>query len=187
MTGTEAAKRYAMALLDLADGKGLMGKFKEALGRVQSSLETSLELREALMNPLVDAAAKVRVVEAVSGQKDATFRGFLELLAEKDRLRDLSAMARAYQLEADRREGVLEARVESAVGLLPGERTSLIRILEGRFQKKIRLIERINQDVLGGFRVVLEDEVLDYSLAAQLRRLGRRLRAQDAREVGEAL
>lgn len=184
--GSQAAQRYARALLGLASSSGKVASLREAFSRIGSALETSSELKEALLNPLVERESKIRVVAAVAGDEDDLFLSFLSLLAEKGRMGHLGAVAKAFRLLADQLEGVLEARVETAVPLSESERKELKTILERRFRKEIRMVERIHPDVLGGIRVVLEDEVLDYALSTQLRRLGQRLRTRDVREVGDA-
>lgn len=183
---SEAAERYARALLDLSEAKGCTGPLKEALGRLVAALETSRELREALMNPLVDHLAKIRVVNEITGGRDELLASLLGLLDEKGRLGELSAVGRSYLRWADEREGILEARLESAVPLDEKEREEIRTLLERRFQKKIRLVERSSPELLGGLRVVLRDEVLDLSLATQLRQIGQRMRYQGARKAGGA-
>ena len=137
------------------------------------------------MNPLVDSEAKIRILKDVSGDHTAPFASFMNLLSEKGRMVDLAQVARAFLRLADESQGVLEARVESAVPLMDGERQSLAVALEDRFHKKIRMRERIVPEVLGGLRVVLDDEVLDLSLSTRLRRLGQMLRTEDPSKVGD--
>jgi len=181
----EVAERYASAFLGVIAEAGAIGQAQEGFMRLEAALGVSAELREALMNPLVDGEAKIRILKDVSGDHTAPFAAFMALLSEKRRLVDLAQVVEAFLRLADESQGVLETRVESAVPLTDGERQSLIGALEERFHKKIRMRERIVPEVLGGLRVVLDDEVLDLSLSTRLRRLGQMLRTEDAKKVGD--
>jgi F-type H+-transporting ATPase subunit delta len=69
-------------------------------------------------------------------------------------------------------QGILEAKVSTAVRLGATERYSLIQELKTRYKAKdVVLQEVINESLLGGMRVEVGDEVIDLSTKGKILKL----------------
>jgi F-type H+-transporting ATPase subunit delta len=70
------------------------------------------------------------------------------------------------------KEGVGSAIVTSATKIKPHEESELKQILEKRYRfKKVNLEERLDEKVLGGFRVEVNDEVVDLTIKNKINQL----------------
>jgi F-type H+-transporting ATPase subunit delta len=72
---------------------------------------------------------------------------------------------------------VIEAEVQSAFELTKAQLADLQQRLEKKTGRKVRTAVRIDQELIGGVRVILGDKVIDGSARAQLSALETALKA----------
>ncbi len=172
MTGNIAARRYARALFSLGRQKGLpeLEKFGADLAVLRSALELSPDLAKVFRTPAFSADEKQRLVGALAKKLDLGLpvRNFCLLLADKDRLAQLSAIADVYKELLDAEKGVLRGELITAVELDAGKRGALLEQLEKKAGRKLELSFAVDSSVLGGVLLKVGDRVMDASLRAQL-------------------
>lgn len=167
------AGRYAQALAETVSDNGELAGIREQLERLAQIVAASRPLRQALLNPVIDQEAKLRVILTLAeklGVSDRT-RRFLETVAGRNRLALLGEITEQLTEIVDRREGIHEAEVTSAVALDSGVRDRLIQALEKKTGGKVRLVEKMDSRLMGGLVVRLGSEVFDGSLETRLTRL----------------
>ena len=74
-----------------------------------------------------------------------------------------------------RRPGIQEAVVTSAVPLSEQEKEQLAAVFEERLGKKLRIVNVVDSDLLGGLIVQIGDRLYDGSLKTKLTRFRRQL------------
>ena len=166
-----APRRYAEALLDLAGGD--VAAFRRSLEHRAEALRP--ETIRALRDPRVPLAARQKAIEAASRDEPKAIRSVLALLLERDRIALVPAIARAFGELVDRREGIVKARVTTAVELEASRRSAVVRQLEEASGKKIDATFAVDPSLLGGAKVQLGDRLVDSSLATQLQEMGQAL------------
>jgi len=87
----------------------------------------------------------------------------------------VGAIARVYADLVDEREGIAKARITTAIELNELERDGLVHRLERASGKKLRATFGVDDALIGGAKVQVGDHLVDASLAAELRALGRQL------------
>jgi F-type H+-transporting ATPase subunit delta len=97
-----------------------------------------------------------------------TTRNVLGVLADGNRLRILPALAVALRDEADRRAGILRAKVTSAAPLGDAYVQKLTQALEARFKKKVVVTREVDPKLLAGVVTRVGDTIIDGSLRARL-------------------
>ena len=110
-------------------------------------------------------------MEAIGGDVDPRFQGFLCVLADNDRLSlcaEISRLFEALRAEAEKR---LQVRVVSAVSLQDSEVERIQTALASRFDREITLSNEVDPEVLGGAIIYAGDQVIDGSLMGRLKRL----------------
>lgn len=177
-----ASKRYAEALAEsiVAEDERQLSKVVEEVGSAAGAVEMSRDLAQVLTNPAFSDAEKSSVLGAVMDHlkvSDRT-RRFLNLVAEKGRLGELSAIAEHLEHLAEARAGRVTAVVESACELNPATLDQLRRALEKRTGKSVELEVRVDPDLIGGLRARVGSFVLDGTLRSELDRLKARLLAE---------
>ena len=172
------ARRYAKALLDVARAEG---QEPASLGRELSGLVLLMEdnpaLRRALLQPTLKAPARRRLVGALAeaGRGSALLRRLLELLASRDRLALLPALAEEFARASSALQGRVSAEAVTAVPLGEPQQAALSEALGAAVGKTVELDARVDPSLLGGVLVKLGGRHYDGSVRAQLAALRARL------------
>jgi len=115
MKGSRVAKRYARALLDLAD-KGVEEKWGVELERLAAMVE-SPELLERLASPELAEQSRQEAMAKIAERLDLSIplRSFAVVVARHGRIRELGAIAEAYGDLLDRAMGRERATLTFAI------------------------------------------------------------------------
>lgn len=172
------AKRYAKALLALAQEAGRGEAAAQELGEVLSLLDAHPELRDSLLRPWVKGLDRRAVAQELAERIGCStlVKDFIGLLAERGRMDHLGEIGQAYRQLVDEAAGRVRARVRTAVPLDEPERRQLAEHLS-RAAGKTAIVEDVMVDptLLGGFVAQIGSLVFDGSLDGQLARLRERL------------
>src|ERR1700722_15058307 len=98
------APRYARAFAEVAESAGLdVRAAQQQMRDFADTLAGSHELRELLMNPSIEIAQKVKVVDATAAKIGmfSQVRNFLAVILEPHRLGDLDEILAGYGEVAD--------------------------------------------------------------------------------------
>lgn len=162
------ARPYAEAAFKLARERSALAVWSDALGLLEVMVQEPL-MRACISDPKVSPQALESLVLGVAGDRlDGSARNFVQVLIESGRF-ELLAEIRA-QYEALRRdyEGVLEARIVSALPLADEQVNDLVARLEARHQRKVRARIEIDPQLIGGVRIIVGDKVIDGTVRGRL-------------------
>jgi F-type H+-transporting ATPase subunit delta len=175
-----AARRYAKALMDIGVDKGAYPQYAADLDRIQSTIEKAPLLRVTLLNRAFSNRAKrelMRTVFAGEGLSEVVIN-FVSLLVERDRVKQLPQIIRCFGELVDELEGRIRVSVYSVYPLETAEMDTLKNALEGALQKKSAVENHIDQTLIGGIVLKVNNLLIDGSVRSQLRRLGETLRKE---------
>jgi F-type H+-transporting ATPase subunit delta len=171
-----ASRRYAHALLDVAQAKGDPGKLRQDLDALVALLRGNAPLASALQNPGLPAERRRAVASALfAGRVSELGQRLLELLAERGRMGLLPAIASAYAAAWNAQRGVVSASAVSAQPLDAGQTSALRAALARAAGREIELDTRVDASLLGGLVVTMEGRTYDGSVRSQLQGLRQRL------------
>ncbi|EKD41843.1 MAG: H+-transporting two-sector ATPase, delta (OSCP) subunit [uncultured bacterium] len=178
MIESTLSKRYARALLELAQKESTEKLYLESLQNLSELVNSHPHLRIALENPFFDLASRLRVVEALSVKMgfDRIFINFLKILTKNGRMNFLKDIVVAYQNLYFQKEGMLEAVVTTAKEMPTSFYDQIKTILGKKTGKKIMCQPNINVSVLGGVSITLDGKMYDGTILSDLNRLGYRLK-----------
>jgi F-type H+-transporting ATPase subunit delta len=172
------AKSYAKALYALARERNQVDAVAKDLSEAASVLAQQPQLLAFLSRPWVAAAAKRGAATDMAtrlGLSPLT-RDFLALVATRNRVDHLGAIATAYAALDDETRGRVRVKLRTAIALTDAERTALGQRLSRMLGGKTLLIEdSVDPNLLGGFVAEVGSMILDGSLNAQLDRMHDRL------------
>lgn len=172
MTDTAVSRRYAGALfaLDGRAGGNAREKHGECLAGLSQMLEIEPRLGLTLKSPVIEISEKKAVMARLLDllKADAIMKNFCNLLADKNRLGELGAIARNYSRMLDEANGIVRGRVTTAISLSPAKQASLREGLQKKLGSDIELVFEVDPEILGGMVLTVGDKVLDSSLRAQL-------------------
>jgi F-type H+-transporting ATPase subunit delta len=175
MTHSRVARRYAAALMAVAD----QGKTAEAIARdlqmILATLKGSRELRLLIASPIVRGGKKASVFKALFASRVSVHTmAFIDLLIAKQREGILAEAIEQYMKLRDIQMGIENIAVVSAVELAKKQEDALRAQMERLTGKKVRLHLSLNPGIRGGIIVRVGDTVLDASINHQLEILGER-------------
>jgi len=96
---------------------------------------------------------------------------FVKLLVRNRRLKQANNIIAEFEKFAKKQEGVVELSITSAREL--DDKT--VDHIKKVFGEKVEAVENIDENMIGGVRVKMEDKILDGSLKTQLISLKKRL------------
>jgi len=173
------ARRLARAVLDVAteQGRETAARLKSELAALAEVSAGHAELRAVLEDPRVKPPARRAVVEALAQKMGlhALAQKLAVLLAERDELAVVPALARAYAVEWNARAGIVPARAISAVPLEASQEKALAAALSRVSGREVELQTMVDPEVIGGLRVRLGDTLYDGTVRAHLLALQKRL------------
>jgi F-type H+-transporting ATPase subunit delta len=169
---TKITIRYAAAFFDLAEEKGTVEKANEDMALLGSVCNSNPEFVRMLQNPVVHADKKIKVLSKVFGSSVSPVTlGFFNLMIRKRRERYLPSIAEAFADLYQASKGVKTAYVTSAVSLDDKEKTGVLEILSRLTDKKIELVEKTNEALIGGFIINLDNFQIDQRIATKIKEL----------------
>jgi len=171
--GGSGPRRYAQALFDLAVEERAVPAYRESVDRLAAALNP--EVVHVLLDPRVPYERRRAALEAAAKSEPAAIRAVLELLLERNRVDIVPEIAAAFGDLADRREGVVKAKITTPVALSGPQRAELTSRLEQASGKKIRATFVVDASLIGGAKVQVGDRLIDGSLVTQLQQLAQQL------------
>ncbi len=172
MTQTRAAQRYARAVMDIATQENALEALTEDFKTLRGALEGSRDLRNFLVTPVIDNRVKATVLgEIFAGKLGPVTERFLTLLTKKGRGEDLPAIVEAFFQLLDREQNVLPAVITTAVDLAGPQRAAVEDRLRTISGKNIRAEYKVDPELIGGFRALFGDTMIDASVRHQLDRI----------------
>ena len=172
MSSTKITNRYAAAFFDLATEKGMIEKANEDMALFGSVCASNHDFVRLLQNPVINADKKQKVIKHIFGTSiDTVSLSFMGLMIRKRRERYLPSIAEAFHDLYLAYKGIKTARVTSAVDLGNDGRKQIMEILKKVTDKKIDLVEKTNDALLGGFIIDLDNFQIDHSIATKIKQL----------------
>ncbi len=145
-------------------------RYGASLSALGEAVEKTPKLAEAFRNPVLSAEEKKKVVLAlldVAGGGTVEQR-FCALLADKDRLNLLPAIAADFGALLDEARGLSRGVVTTAVELDEEHMDTIKTKLESQTGRKLELEFVIDPAIIGGLVLRVDDIVYDTSLRTQL-------------------
>ena len=167
------AGRYASALFELANEQNRLDEVDGDLGKFQSMLDASGDLKRLVSSPAFAAEDQQRALKAVMDWASigATTGNFLGVVARNRRLFAAEDMIKTFRGLLARHRGEVAAEVKSAIALTDEQLAALKAKLKSTFGKDVRLDAKVDPSLLGGLVVKIGSRMFDSSLRTKLSNL----------------
>ena len=176
MSELTVAARYAKALMDLAQEQNSVAAINDDMDLFYHTLKANPELKAILANPIVSHSKKTKIFELIFGDKvNKASVAFSKLMIEKGRGEVLFATALEYNNLYDIKEHILKATVMSASPLSAANRKTIVADLGHSTGCTIKLAEKIDPSLIGGFVLNVGGRQIDTSIASDLKKLKKEL------------
>lgn len=172
MTSFRVARRYARAIITLAEEKNKLETVAADFERLRSLVKSSNDLELFILNPTIGKAKKRETFsELFSSLVDELTMRFLLLLVSKGREPILLEIIDEYNAMVDEKTGIVRAEVYSFIEMNKKQAQQLQKQLEGFTGKTVSITYSLDRNLKGGFLARLGDTVFDASVRRQLEML----------------
>ncbi len=166
------AGRYAVALFDLAKENNLVDQMDQELTLITQTVAENGDLRLLLAHPLVAREdKKAMAVKIFASHVHPLTLNFLQLLFDKGRGQIIELIQAQFHHLASRLAKRLTVQLTTAVPVAPEDIERFRGRLEREWDRKLEVEHQVDDTLLGGVRLKVEDQVIDGSVRGALDRL----------------
>ena len=172
----KAAKKYSNALFQSALEAGKAEKVYNDIVFVLETIETNVQLKNALTNPIVTVTDKKDIAQKLFGiHVEKITLDFICLLLENGRLDCLNEVVNRYNQTNNRENNIITPVIISAVELNDEQKRRINQKLEIKTNKKVVPEYSIEPDIIGGIIVEIDDKTIDCSLKTKFDNMKKQL------------
>lgn len=175
MASTRAAIRYAKAILEIAESKGVAQAVSEDMNSIASTINGNLELSTFIQNPTLKVEVKENALLEVFANTNSVTKMLFHLLFENKRFEILEAVALEYNNLFDVMNGVEVAKVTTAIEMDAALEAKVLAKIATLSDKKITIENIVDPSIIGGFILRIGDKQYNASIANRLQVLKREL------------
>jgi len=168
----EKIQGYARAILAVASAESNGAQIEDEIYRFSQVLQSSEELKSTLSDASIPSARRQQIVEdLLDGQATQTTVALVSMIVAAGMGSDIKAIAdRVVGLGAESRDKAV-AEVYSVVDLSSDQQQRLAAALKSATGKDVEMKIIIDESVMGGLLVQIEDEVIDGTVRTRLKQL----------------
>ncbi|NQY42834.1 MAG: F0F1 ATP synthase subunit delta [Legionellales bacterium] len=172
MEKTFIARPYAKAIFDIAVSTNSLKEWDEAL-LILEDFSRHPDVVTLYENPTVDDMEVVNLLQSLLGNKiKDTQKNFIELLIHNRRLKSLKTISKVYTRLLNEYMSVSHVEVISSVELSGDMKKRLQEKLQKKLQcKQVELDCVIDETIIGGLIVKIDDQVIDGSVKNKISHL----------------
>jgi F-type H+-transporting ATPase subunit delta len=171
MNESRISVRYSKALFQSALDKKILEKVNQDMLLVREVCAVP-EVREILTNPVIRPSKKTELLHSVL-VKDLhpLTLALIDLVVKNGRERYIPAIARVFIHETMKYNGITDSVLTTAVKVDPEIKKQISGLIEKVFKTKVDLTEKIDDSIIGGFILKVDDNYIDASIRNKLRKI----------------
>ena len=168
----EKIQSYAQAILAVASAESNAAQIEDEIYRFSQVLQSSEELKSTLSDASIPSTRRQQIVEdLLDGQVTQTTVALVSMIVAAGMGGDIKAIAdKVVGLGAESRDKAV-AEVYSVVDLSSDQQQRLAAALKSATGKDVEKKIIIEESVMGGLLVQIEDEVIDGTVRTRLKQL----------------
>lgn len=173
---TSLAREYGEALYELARDENLSLLIFEQMDDISALLKQQPEFIRLLCSRAIDRETRLKIVDDTFGNHVHPYvTNFMKLLVQREHFDAFLLCAQWFHQRYNDDNGIVEARVTSAVALEENELTALRVKLAHISGRQVKLITAVDPSLIGGVRVEMDGRRYDNTIQDRLGRLKRSL------------
>jgi len=165
MLAQQVAKKYSVALFNLAIERGILDNAWDQFGSLGEFLKADSTFLDFMSAPQVpDQQKEDLVTKAFSGKLEICFFNYLMMLVRKRRVGYLPEIIDELDRMIRAEKGIARATCITVNQISDSERQELIAKLTQKTSLKIELEEKVDKSILGGMIIILHNQIIDGSV-----------------------
>ena len=181
MPNPRLASRYAKSLIDLAIEKGQLEQVFADMQWLQAVNKSNKDFVNLLRSPIIKADAKKKILDAVTaGKLGQLTAAFNTLLINKGRESNLPEIVTAFIDLYKKHKNIQVIKLTTAAPVSDSLKKTIVEQVKktANFQH-IELEEKVNPDLIGGFVLQVGDQLVDASIAYDLKTIAKQFENND--------
>ena len=176
MSDFRAASRYAKSLLQLSNEQGILEEIQNDMVLIDEACDANRELALVLKSPIINHYKKNQILDKIFGKKvNLLTKVFFELIGRKGREFIFHQITKEFRKQYLLLKGIEKVSVTTTFPLDDNLRSQVKDIASEISNKKPRLEEVVNKDIVGGFVLNMGSKRIDASVKTKLRKLKKEL------------
>ena len=166
---TQVGSVYGEALYTLALEEDLSSRILDELSVLAQSFRAEPDFIRLLCTPNLSVQERCNILDdSFRGKVQPYVLNFLKILTEKGYMRHFFDCCKAYEESYNRDNGILPVTAVTAVSLNPAQTEKLTAKLCQLCGKQVKLLSKVDPDVLGGVRLDYDGKRLDDTVSHRL-------------------
>lgn len=168
--------RYAKALFKLAKEKKLVDKILGDMKLVFEAFSEIHELKAVIEDPVIKTSKKAAIVQSIFKSKlDTISMSFLNLLLRNKREFYIKGVCQYFIDLVKKDKGIKSVKLTTAYSLDKKSKDGLESLIKSQLNSKIELTEEIDEEIIGGFIIRIDDNQYDSSVRSALNKMQKNL------------
>ena len=161
--------RYSNALVSLAIEEKKPLEYKMAINLLNDYFENNSDVFSYLKSYFVSDEKNYEIIDCLCKDIDIkNINSFLKLLIKKHRLIHFKKIAKEFNKSINTVLGIAEGIIYSTTMMDKKEIERIETAIAKKIGQKVELTNKIDESLIGGFKVAINDFVFDYSLKNKL-------------------
>lgn len=162
--------RYASSLFEVGLELGKTEDFYGELGSINDIFGSEEKLFQIFIHPRISKDEKKSLVNEILKDKvSKEVFNFLYIIIDKRREKNLFEIIEEYKSIYDDYNGIIDIVAVTAVAMNEKAANKLQIVLEKKLSKKIRLRNELDNSIIGGVLLKMNNKVIDATLVSQLK------------------
>ena len=173
MPNPRLATRYAKSLIDLANEKGQLEAVYKDMKYLQAVCKKSRDFVVLLRSPVIKPGKKIAIAEAVTkGNISEITAAFNRLLINKGRESNLPEIINSFVDQYNRQNGIHTVKLTTAIPVSDEVKNHIIGRVKSQTKiSNIQVESAVDEEILGGFLLEMDDILIDASIAHDLKKV----------------
>lgn len=168
--------RYAKAFFTLAKEKNLSGELQKDSALISSVCSSSSDFILMIESPVIPTSEKLKVVNNIfNGKINLYSLNFLLLIIENRREKNIPGIFRYLEELYRKEQGIKTAVLTTAAPLNEVIANQIQKSLESQLGGRVELSQKIDNELVGGFVLRVDDTQYDASVSSQLKKIKEKL------------
>lgn len=176
MIDLEVSRRYARALIELAEQSGDIQRIDKDFLKVRALLAKHPEITHLVGNSSISRVEKEDFIDKIFGDEiSRPLINFIKVLIHKKRFSQMISIQEEFHRLCEKSRGIREFAVLTPYSLSTENTGRLKKMLANKFKSEIRLIAEIQENMLGGMILRFDGKEINMSYRDRLEDIRRRL------------
>ena len=170
---SSVSSRYASALISLASDQNCLNEIESDFTLISNLNDNEINFMKTFENPTISKNNKNLIINEILKVKPLNnyTLNFMKLIIENGRIVYLSNILKSFNKIISKIRGEIIVEIESPEEISEKNKKILIEDLQSRYKSNIKVLFRLNKDLISGSRIKIGSLMIDSSLKTKLNKI----------------